>query len=150
MKIIFLDVDGVLNCPSTKARINGYIGVEQDKISLVKQIVEATEAKIVLSSTWRLDIGIHEGHVTYNYLVEELAKQGLGIFDITPYRTDNERGLEIKEWLNRFGQEVERYIIIDDDTYDIMPYHKGHVVRTSWRKGIKPNAVKMAISMLNK
>lgn len=155
IKIIFLDVDGVLNCESTKERFHGYIGVEQSKISLLKEIVEATNAKIVLSSTWRLDMLWHkQGRSvkldTYNYLVDELAKQGIAIFDITPHHKDSWRGREIQEWLNTTTEEIDGYVVIDDDTYDIAKEHRGHLLTTSWKYGLKPNAVKIAIDILNK
>lgn len=155
MKIIFLDVDGVLNCKSTKERFNEYIGVEQSKISLLKEIVEATGAKIVLSSTWRLNMlwykqGISVKLDEYNYLVNELAKQGLTIFDITPSHKDSWRGREIQEWLDTTTEKIDGYVVIDDDTYDIAKEHRGHLLMTSWKHGLKPNAVKIAIDILNK
>ena len=155
MKILFLDVDGVLNCESTKERFNSYIGVEQSKISLLKEIVEATGAKIVLSSTWRINMlwykqGINVKLDEYNYLVDELAKQGLTIFDITPSHKDSWRGREIQEWLETTTEKIDGYVVIDDDTYDIAKEHRGHLLTTSWRHGLKPNAVKIAIDILNK
>ena len=155
MKIIFLDIDGVLNCSSTKERFNEYIGVEQSKISLLKEIVEATNAKIVLSSTWRLNMlwykqGINVKLDEYNYLVDELAKQGLAIFDITPSHKDSWRGREIQEWLDTTTEKIDGYVVIDDDIYDIAKEHRGHLLTTSWRHGLKPNAVKIAINILNK
>ena len=147
--------DGVLNCESTKARFNGYIGVEQSKISILKKIVESTGAKIVLSSTWRLDMLWHKQGINaeldkYNYLVDELAKQGLAIFDITPSHKDSRRGREIQEWLDTTTEKIDGYVVIDDDTYDIAKEHRGHLLTTSWRHGLKPNAVKIAIDILNK
>lgn len=155
MKVIFLDVDGVINCRTTKERIRGYIGVEQEKIALIREIVDATNAKIVLSSTWRLDYIWHKEDKsvnldTYNYLEEELAKQALDIFDVTPRHNDSWRGREIQDWIDNCGQEIESYVVIDDEIYDISKEHKGHIIQTSWSTGIKPNAVKMSIDILNK
>ena len=155
MKIIFLDIDGVVNCISTKERFNGLIGVEQEKITLVKQIVEATDAKIVLSSTWRLDwLWFNEGKSvnldSFNYLKKEFAKQGLEFFGATPSHKDSWRGREIQEWLDTTTEKIDGYVVIDDDTYDIAKEHRGHLLTTSWRHGLKPNAVKIAIDILNK
>ena len=58
MKIIFLDIDGVLNCVTTKERIPGsklLLGMEDIKIRYLKEIVDRTDAKIVLTSTWKVD-----------------------------------------------------------------------------------------------
>ena len=53
MKIIFLDVDGVLNCKSSKSRCGGFLGIDDSKVKLLKEIIDITGAKIVLSSSWR-------------------------------------------------------------------------------------------------
>ena len=53
MKIIFLDIDGVLNCKYTKEEIFFFPFVSPKKIELLKQLIERTGAKVVLSSTWR-------------------------------------------------------------------------------------------------
>ena len=56
MKIIFLDIDGVLNYRGCKSKSpSGCYGIEQDKVKLLKNIVEQTNAKLVLTSTWKTD-----------------------------------------------------------------------------------------------
>jgi len=47
MKLIFLDVDGVLNRDSTEGKF------ADECVELLAEIVNRTQAKIVLSSTWR-------------------------------------------------------------------------------------------------
>ena len=49
MKVIFLDVDGVLNSLSCKEKIDGYLFVEDEKIALLKELIDHTGAKVVLS-----------------------------------------------------------------------------------------------------
>lgn len=70
--------------------------------------------------------------------------------DYTPSRRDSHRGEEIKEWLESTGYDVESYVIIDDEMFDIWDLHDGHMVQTSAMTGIKPGAVKMAIEILSK
>ena len=55
MKVIFLDVDGVLNSQQLfeKCEDDQLISVDEDNIKNLKTIVDATGAKIVLSSSWR-------------------------------------------------------------------------------------------------
>ena len=152
MKVIFLDIDGVVNCYDTKERApSRVIGVEQRLIAHIKEIVDATGAKLVLSSTWRKDwaFNIMNGK-DWHYLRDEFAKQGLYFLDYTPSRRDSHRGEEIKEWLESTGYDVESYVIIDDEMFDIRDLHEGHMVRTSSIDGIKPGAVKMAIQILEK
>lgn len=59
MKVIFLDIDGVLNNNDyyerrSKGLINNKHDIDELLISRVNDIVEATNAVIVVSSTWRL------------------------------------------------------------------------------------------------
>ena len=60
MKIIFLDVDGVLNCATTKERVRDLLFVEDRKVQLLKELVDETGATIILSSTWRLALKIQK------------------------------------------------------------------------------------------
>lgn len=50
-KIIFLDIDGVLN--NAKSDISDLFVIETDLLQILKKIVDSTDASIVLSSTWR-------------------------------------------------------------------------------------------------
>jgi hypothetical protein len=156
MKVIFLDIDGVVNCSTTKERIHGLIGVEQQKIALVKQIVHATGAKLVLSSTWRIgwfyeDTSTHNTDVEeWHYLCDEFHKQGLEFLDHTPLHKDRHRGREIQEWLDNCNEEIEAYVVIDDDMWDIRELHKHHMVKTSYGYGLLPVGAEMAIQILNK
>ena len=152
MKVIFLDIDGVVNCWDTKERApSKVIGVEQRLIAHIKEIVDATGAKLVLSSTWRKDwaFDLLDGK-DWIYLRDEFAKQDLYFLDYTPSRRDSHRGEEIKEWLESTGYDVESYVVIDDDIFDILDLHEGHVVQTSYETGIEPDGVKMAIEILEK
>ena len=63
MKVIFLDVDGVLNTSKTfierkeKHDKTGIWDLEIDefRVEYLKQIIDATDAKVVLSSAWKKD-----------------------------------------------------------------------------------------------
>jgi len=65
MKLIFLDVDGVLNRETTEDKF------EEDCLVFLREIVKATEARIVLSSTWRYT------EETRNSLREQLRKSDI-------------------------------------------------------------------------
>ena len=134
IKIIFLDIDGVVNRWDTKERApSKVIGVEQCLIALIKQIVDATGAKIVLSSTWRKDwaFDLMDGKDWY-YLRDEFAKQDLHFLDYTT------------------GYDITSYVVIDDEMFDIRDLHKGHMVQTSFNDGITKGGVDMAIKILSK
>ena len=112
MKVIFLDIDGVLNSDEYIDRAKNSQGIERhidiDKVKLLKKAINETGAKTVLTSSWRnsKDIGP---------LREFLAKYEI-YFDATPF-INWERGLEIKQWLLEHNR-VEDYIILDDEIYD--------------------------------
>ena len=53
MKYLFLDIDGVLNTPTSKERCGQYVGIDSAKVLLLKYIVEETGALIILTSTWK-------------------------------------------------------------------------------------------------
>lgn len=108
MRILFLDVDGVLNCAFTKEKIDGCLFVMDSKIELLKEIVDRTGVKIVLSSTWRqgwydLEHGINSRDVKHFIaLRDKLAEYGLKFLSRTPVHTTDERGAEIAEWLENW------------------------------------------------
>ncbi|MBQ7969074.1 MAG: hypothetical protein IJ292_04560 [Clostridia bacterium] len=159
MKVIFLDVDGVLNSLDTKERIEGYIFVSDDKIELLKEIVDQTGAKVVLSSTWRRGWYCKE-HIDhpnesdrqdirmFDALCEKLHEFNIGLLDYTD--DFGLRGQEIDAWLNNWtGEPIESYVILDDMSgRDIRP-HSRFLVQTSLGGGINKKHVQRAIEILN-
>jgi hypothetical protein len=141
MNIIFLDIDGVLNSvESTIAyhHLRGHpttIFSEADRldpitIGLLKCLVDATDAKIVISSTWRINYSLEEliaifaTHEWENApLIGKTGRGGVGTV----------RGDEIQEWLNAHP-EVTNYVIVDDDS-DMLDEHRLHFVNTSGTTG---------------
>src|SRR4029079_14037574 len=55
MKVIFLDIDGVLNCDRTPNPRNFPYVVDRRLLARLKKLLKQTRAKVVLSSSWRLD-----------------------------------------------------------------------------------------------
>ena len=170
-KVIFLDIDGVLNSDRT---LYESISLEDDLILNLKEIVNKTKAKIILSSSWRLST---EAIAT---LMDKLDKFGLVIsgmtcdgvdldwlekyeFDITKKYLDTkfdwdenrqikitrDRGAEIFKWL--YDHDDCAYVILDDEIEDIKPYFSESViVKTSYKIGLTKEDVKKAIQILNK
>ena len=119
MKVIFLDVDGVLNEDTTPTRTKSrVIFIDQDKLLRLKRIVDATGAKIVLSSTWRYDRNDPRFNGDFLELQEAFHHVGLGFYSFTPVDAIGiRRGMEIKAWLGAHP-EADCYIILDDELYD--------------------------------
>ena len=112
MKVIFLDIDGVLNCKKTaNPRKLPYV-VDRRLLARLKQLLERTGAKVVLSSTWRYDpAGLFS------------AKHwGILFIGITPDMPKRPRRDEIRAWLKKHPK-VTRFAVIDDedDELDELP-----------------------------
>ena len=131
MKVVFLDIDGVLN--STRTCV-GHGGVPEDftpedialfdqtAVALIRGLVFAAGAQIVLSSAWR---------ITHKF--EDFAKAfDMPVIDRTPNITGF-RGLEIKYWLDEHP-DVESYAIIDDSG-DMLPEQMPFFVHTDMNEG---------------
>ena len=119
MKVIMTDVDGVLNEDTTPTRTRSrIIFIDQAKLLRLKRIVDATGAKIVLSSTWRYDRDNPQFNGDFLELQEAFRNVGLEFFDYTPVGpTGIHRGVEIQAWL-RVRPEVTSFVILDDELYD--------------------------------
>jgi hypothetical protein len=112
MKVIFLDIDGVLNCKKTpNPRKLPYI-VDSKLLKRFESLLERTDAKVVLSSTWRYDpAGLFS------------AKHwGVPFVGITPDMPKQPRRNEVLAWLKEHP-DVDRYAVIDDedDELDELP-----------------------------
>ncbi len=122
MKILFLDIDGVLNSRAydRKRNLDEQTNIDETRLPLLKEIIDATDAKIVLSSTWRQhwDKDSNRCGVGGRYINRIFAKFGLAIYDKTPnlgigaLRRD-----EIQKWLDDIDQDIESFVIIDDYRY---------------------------------
>ena len=146
MKFIFLDVDGVLNSERTTALSpNGYIGISSSLVKKLAKIVKATDAKIILSSTWK-----RSEDEDFKYLARKLMQQELYMSGKThePNNALWHRGLGIKEYLN--NHECDAYVIIDDELFDFQ--EEGlleHAVITNATQGLTNSDVEKAIGVLN-
>jgi hypothetical protein len=104
MKVIFLDIDGVLNCSKTpNPRKLPYI-VDQKILARLKKLLGRTGAKVVLSSTWRIDpVGCYAAR-----------HWGVPFIDVCPDMPKSPRCTEILNWLAAHPR-VARYAVIDDE-----------------------------------
>ena len=128
-KVLFLDIDGVLNSKlfykyiykpeNCESRFDPYC------VILVKRLIEEFSLKIVISSTWR------NGPV--NRLMKELNENNL--IDYlhedwhTPVVRRLSRGNEIKLWLDSHP-EVKDYLILDDSE-KLLDHQMSRFVKTS-------------------
>lgn len=153
MKVIFLDVDGVLNFAKTEARApSGTLGLASAPVKHLCNIVKATGAYIVLTSTWKEDWSFNEEDCTPDgqYLVRKLKREGLHILDKTKDKV-LDRGHGIRDWLERHPG-TDHWVVLDDDVFNdyeecgIMP----HLVETCFgADGLNAELAARAIQILN-
>ena len=122
MKIIFLDIDGVLNSKAYdyKRNWNEQTYIDETRLPLLKKIVDETGARIVLSSTWREHWEKQSEKCDGDgiYMNNTFQKFGLEIYDKTPYLgLSADRPEEIKAWLECAEEPIESFVIIDDYRY---------------------------------
>ena len=125
MRIIFLDIDGVLNCRQTFiAWHDAGIGdschvVSREMIEVLNRIVKATGAEVIVSSCWRLSF---KPLGKLNAFLKEHGAQ-FDLLDSTPRRyRDREgggvhevRGDEIQASMDVWNVKPEDVVILDDD-----------------------------------
>lgn len=153
MKVLFLDVDGVLNTDGV-LELSWMLGNKSNalcphRIRLVSQIVQETDAEIVVSSDWRLD----EHKPALDILRAALCMWALPIHSLTPdlstagYRPA--RWQEIESWINCTDDDIDNFVILDD-RYDAgMPKFENNFVRTTEEEGLTETLAAKAIEILN-
>ena len=106
MNVIFLDIDGVLNCEDTpNPRKFPYI-IDPRPLSLLnKGLLARTGANVVLSSSWRTD---PVGLLAAKY-------HDVPFIDVCPDLPEVSRCEEMLRWLSEH-QAVHRYVVIDDES----------------------------------
>jgi hypothetical protein len=104
MKVIFLDIDGVLNCKKTRNPRQFPYVVDKRLLRRFNRLLDRTGAKVVLSSSWRVDpAGLFA------------AKHwDVPFIDICPDMPKSPRRREVLTWL-RLHPKVTRYAVIDDE-----------------------------------
>jgi hypothetical protein len=134
MKVIFLDIDGVLNTFATRRR-NGIDDIDPSRLEMLHQLVDDTGAKVVLSSTWRT-----------MHTIEDMSQRlRLQLIGYTPYLSGSPRGEEIDRWFYD-NEHVDSFVILDDRN-DMEP-HRGRLVQTKETQGLTWRHCAMARRML--
>jgi hypothetical protein len=165
-KYIFLDIDGVLATPETVEQ--GLWALGDDKQKLLGDILAKTDAKIVLSSSWRHnDLERTKVHMLHKGFL--FCDQLVGVTIRAYHYIDREqkihlsipRGVEIKQWMDTHihsdnGKDWNRkeigkdyqYVILDDDT-DMLLEHQDHFIHTFWQVGLTEIEATRAVAILN-
>lgn len=159
MKIIFLDIDGVLNSQifySGERKKIKKRSKDQDKldyhknqidgtaIQFLNSLIAETGAKVVISSTWRMGS-------TLEYLQQLFKEKGFTgeIIDFTPIHRESYslHGNEIYQWIgdnsqmlcnSNSGSDFKEYVIFDDDS-DMLYWQRNNYIKVDAYIGLTPN-----------
>ncbi len=148
MKVVFLDIDGVMNCwdyiLSLKSGRFDEPGNQMSPAAVARlnQITDATGAVIVVSSVWRI-------LPTFEQLQRILKAYKITgeVIDATPENVasgEGSREKEILAWLD--DNKADQFVIIDDEH---MYKLKEHHVQTTMQSGLLDVHVGQAIEILN-
>lgn len=139
MNYIFLDVDGVLNTIKTNERIGKVIGIEDEKLGVLRQIADVCgypgNTRLILSSSWRYGWNDPEDDLC-NYLKDKFSKENMVIYGVTPRLDGFHRGYEIMRYLvdtANFNAKNDNFIILDDEMFDYVEANiDDRVIKTSF------------------
>lgn len=171
MNIVFLDVDGELTYSDYKNKETANIDIE--KVKLLKEICDKTNAKVVISSSWR-GSETHTPRIYYT-LIDILTSNGIEVLGDTPHlpteyegdvpdtisldmledlhclktKYETGRAAEIQKWISE--HDVDNFVILDDEDWDWSDYgYDKHWVQPTWfgDGGLKREHVDRAIEIL--
>lgn len=153
MKIIFLDIDGVLNgygwfehfIVDNLFRICRFLGFAKEfkdhydlfgirlrYVRNLKRIINKTKAKVVLSSSWKF--GWYKPYEDCSERMKALkrafTKYNIEVVGITPYDLCSTRGEEINKYLKEHYEDITSFVIIDDEDFDINEYFPDNIIKT--------------------
>lgn len=142
MKVIFLDIDGVLN--EENWMINNTPWIDENKLKLLSNLCKKTKAKIVLSTNWR-DIWFEpmlmnsKGNCI-NLAHKLFKKYKLDVIGVTP--SLGMRESEILTYLS--DNDFDSYVVFDDKKLNLP-----HFIQTDKSKGLIEADCINALSILN-
>lgn len=166
MKIIFLDLDGVLNHEKfytetfEKHKNNDVEWHERyfcpKTVLLLNKITDETSAKIVFSSSHRFYFETFE-ELKYNFKLAGITGELIGITPKLRFLGDTHsvpRGCEIKAWIEQnkgiIGEKVTKlkYAILDDDS-DMLYWQRNSFFCTKGYAGLTEKISNKVIKHLN-
>ena len=149
-KYIFLDIDGPLNTDRDENKDPERYGhrFDNEAVGNLREIVEATGASIVISSSWR-----HMGIKRMREIWKDWKLPGK-VIGCTPGGWGDERfntrGEEIQAWLDENAKGPKSYVIFDDLGLDeALDIQYSHWIQVDPHCGITTDDADRAIRILN-
>ena len=107
MKLLFLDIDGVMTNDDTIINPSQLISFSPSCVDVLNQILRTHDLKIILTSSWRTVFDAEKQNQFFieNGIIQTPAGQ-------TPSISNLKRGLEIKKYLEK--RNPTHFLILDD------------------------------------
>lgn len=140
MKILFLDIDGVMNSHASALNSGGDLTkFAPEAVSTLNAVLQETGACVVISSSWRCSRTMEEMCILLEEQGVVCSVVGMtpdlsGYDSATKIYTAPPRGLEIAMWLHETEESIEGICIVDDG--DDMEDLKHKLVQTTWEHGL--------------
>ena len=143
MKVLFLDIDGVVCLHKDKDWDNEEEIFDADCCRKLQEIVSATGCKLVLSSSWRL---FPESIRSMFRQFKPFGSTRENFLGRTPLR--GERGDEIMAYLKKRPQ-IETFVALDDERFYSRAFPQDRLILTRPESGITENVKNACIRKLN-
>ena len=145
MKLIFCDIDGVLNSEIGTAE-SGVLGIEEEKLYLLQALLESTGAELVITSKARFAESIYEERL------KTIENSGIKIRDAFRGKTlsSNPKAIEVLAYLQNKCKDIDNVLILDDNDHDFSEYFKHNFILVSTKTGLTVKDVEEGIAILGK
>lgn len=151
MRIIFLDIDGVMNSTASAKQFRTFHRASPEAVTALNCILRNDDdIQLVISSAWR---ELHSLDYIAGWLEGNGVQRGR-VLDKTPViktmsgplYVSVDRGDEITKWIAQHDNELTSYVVLDDD-YD-MADHKERFIRTDFSVGLTMGNARSAVKIL--
>ncbi len=158
MKVLFLDIDGVLN-DHTYNEVAGSNTIKPECVEHFNKIIaKVPDLRIVLSSAWRymvLNQAMTKSGFSYMLRTHGVSKE-INVFDVLPQdatQAEGDKGIKdrtekIKAWTEMsLWYTTDRWAALDDLALELDPEH---FVRTDGKVGLTEQDAARVIEILNR
>jgi len=157
-KLVFLDLDGVMNSTASAKRLGTYQRFGEEHVAALNRILSQTGAKVVILSTWRFG----KTDLQLWHILKENGVKCEVVGSVSRHGDEEARGLLVKKWLHDYQEgsidlndekpyrpphkERVSFVILDDDK-NLVPFTDRHV-QTDPAVGLTEADANRAILML--
>lgn len=149
MKVIFLDIDGVLNSNDTLQKIHYHqkfkgispkcAELDEDNIRNLNNLVRQTNAKIVLHSSWRYGYSQYDGAI-----LTAFREMNLHVDDIVSVKIPD-KDKAISDYIKNHP-DISHYVILDD--YPLFPSHESSFIEITADHGLTESYFPQILKLL--